>query len=206
MQRTKARFALLALLLPLLLSANALLRNDLLNKAASEYVEKMASELYAETGVHGYVIATNEHFPVGFNLVEYTKRYEADVSEPYVIFIFAPYARITEKTEQTGRVALVPSSADVAKMYDKADVYEDAVGIVAKPDKDNKMEDKYAIGIVQGFSTLADQIAEAHGKTLKSTIKEARQGIWVVQGLVLIGAAVVLWIFYIRPIFRRKRE
>jgi hypothetical protein len=206
MQRTKARFTLLALLLPLLLSANALLRNDLLNKAASEYVEKMANELYAETGVHGYVVATNEHFPVGFNLVEYTKRYEADVSEPYVIFIFAPYARITEKTEQTGRVALVPSSADVAKMYDKADVYEDAVGIVAKPDKDNKMEDKYAIGIVQGFSTLADHIAEAHGKTLKSTIKEARQGIWFVQGLVILGAVIVLWIFYLRPIFRRKRE
>jgi hypothetical protein len=204
MLRTKARFALLALLLPLLLNAATFLRNDLLNKAAVDFTEKISSELTQKTGVHAYVIATNEHFPVGYNLVEYVKRYEANVSKPYVIFIFAPYARIVEGAKQTGRVALIPSSPDVAKMYDKGDVFEDAVGIVAKPDKDNKMEDKYAIGVVQGYSTLADEIAAAKGVTLQHTIKEGRQAIWIIQGLVLLGALAVLWIFFIRPKLRRN--
>ena len=30
-----------------------------------------------KTGVNAYVIATNEHFPVGYNLVEYSKKYES---------------------------------------------------------------------------------------------------------------------------------
>jgi len=206
MLQTRARLALLALLLPFLLHANTFLRNDLLNKAAVDFTETISKELTDKTGVHAYVVATNEHFPVGYNLVEYAKRYEANVSKPYVIFIFAPYARITETTKQTGRVALVPSSKEVAALYDKNAVYDDAVGIVAKPDKDNKMEDKYAIGIVQGYSTLSDQIAEAKGISLAHTIKEARQGIWIVQALVFLGTAVVLWIFYIRPMFNKRKK
>jgi len=60
MSKVKARVALLALLLPLLLNATSILRNDILNNAASKYVEQIGDELFAKTGVHGYVIATNE--------------------------------------------------------------------------------------------------------------------------------------------------
>jgi len=77
--------------------------------------------------------------------------------------------------------------------------------VVASVDK-NKIEDKHAIGIVQGFSELADEIAEAKGTTLESTIKESRQGIWVVQWIVLAGAALVLWMFVLRPLFSRKKH
>ena len=205
MTKAKAGFALLALLLPLLLNATSILKNDILNDAASKYIEQMGKELVAKTGVHGYVVATNEHFPPRFNLVAYSKKYEANASKPYVMLIFAPFAKITEKSSQRGRVAVVPSSEKVASMYDKADIMDATIDVIASVDK-NKIEDKYAIGVVQGFSEMADQIAHAKGVTLDSTIKETRQGIWFVQAIVLFGAAIVLWMFILRPLYIRMRH
>ena len=113
MNKAKLRASLLAILalylLPQLLNATHLLRNDLLKNEAVELISEMGTELHTKTGVNAYVIATNEHFPERYNLVEYSKQYEANVSEPYVLFIFAPYATITEKSQARGRVGIIPS-------------------------------------------------------------------------------------------------
>jgi len=204
MIKAKARFALLALLLPLLLNATSILKNDILNEPASKYIEEMGTELFEKTGIHGYVIATNEHFPERFNLVAYSKKYDNNASKPYVMLIFAPNALITKKSQKRGRVAIIPSSPQIASMYDKGDIMDATIDVIASVDK-NKIEDKHAIGVVQGFSEMADQIAHAKGIALDSTIKETRQGIWVVQVIVLIGAALVLWMFIFRPLYRRIR-
>jgi len=205
MIKVAARFSLLALLLPLLLNATSILKNDILNEPASKYIEQMGSELFEKTGVHAYIVATNEHFPERFNLVAYSRKYEANVSKPYVMLIFAPNALITEKSKRKGRVAIIPSSEEVASMYEKSDVMDAIIDVIATVDK-NKIEDKHAIGVVQGFSELSDQIANAKGTELSSTIKEARQGIWVVQTIVLIGTLIVLWMFILKPLYVRMKH
>jgi len=205
MIKVAARFSLLALLLPLLLNATSILKNDILNEPASKYIEQMGSELFEKTGVHAYIVATNEHFPERFNLVAYSRKYEANVSKPYVMLIFAPNALITEKSKRKGRVAIIPSSEEVASMYEKSDVMDATIDVIATVDK-NKIEDKHAIGVVQGFSELSDQIANAKGTELSSTIKEARQGIWVVQTIVLIGTLIVLWMFILKPLYVRMKH
>ena len=205
MIKVAARFSLLALLLPLLLNATSILKNDILNEPASKYIEQMGSELFEKTGVHAYIVATNEHFPERFNLVAYSRKYEVNVSKPYVMLIFAPNALITEKSKRKGRVAIIPSSEEVASMYDKSDVMDATIDVIATVDK-NKIEDKHAIGVVQGFSELSDQIANAKGTELSSTIKEARQGIWVVQTIVLIGTLIVLWMFILKPLYVRMKH
>jgi hypothetical protein len=205
MIKAKARLALLALFLPLLLNATHILRNDLLNPKASDVVEQITTELQEKTGVHEYLVATNEHFPAGYNLVAYSKKYEANMSKPYVMMIFAPFAKITETSEQKGRVALIPSSKEVESMYSKSDILDATIDVIASMDK-NKVEDKHAIGMVQGISELADEIAQKKGVELTSTIKETRQGIWVVKVIVLIGAALVFWMFIFRPLYIRIRH
>jgi len=205
MSKAVARTALLALFLPLLLQANFILRNDLLNSAAENYVEKMAEELHAKTGVNGYLVATNEHFPERFNLVAYSKKYEENMSKPYVIFIFAPFALITKESQQRGRVAIIPSSKQVASMIDKSNIMDATVDVIAGIDK-NKIEDKHAIGVVQGFSELSDEIANSKGVKLASTIKETRQGLWVVKALVIFGSLFVFWIFVAAPLYRRIKH
>jgi hypothetical protein len=206
MIKVQVRFALLALLLPLLLNAAHILKDDLLRPEASKLIKQMGDELFSKTGMNGYIVATNENFPERFNLVAYSKRYEVNVSKPYVMLIFAPNAVITKASGQKGRVALIPSSKAVAALYNKSDVMDATIDVVAAKDKNTK-EDKFNIGIVQGFSELADQIASSKNVELKTTIpNDTRTIIGYVKILVYIGAFLVLWIFILRPIWVRIKN
>jgi len=209
--RASFLLAILALaMLPLLLNAtqlpSKLLRNDLLKIEATQLIDKMGEELYVKTGIHAYAIATNEHFPERFNLVEYSKQYEAKLSKPYVLFIFAPYATITKKSGAKGRVGIIPSSDTVRSMYDYDDVRDAGVNIVAIEDS-NTDEDKFNIGVLQAYSVLADNIAASKGIKLKNTIPdEMGTMVLILRILVYSGTAVLLWIFIFRPIWMRRKS
>jgi len=206
MFKVQVRFALLALLLPLLLSATHILKDDILKPEAAKLIETMADELSSKTGINAYVAATNESFPERFNLVVYSKKYEANVSKPYVILIFAPNAVITAESGEKGRVALIPSRKELVKLYDKSDVMDATIDVVAARDKNTK-EDKFNIGIVQGFSELADQIAASKNIEMTTTIpNETRYIIKGLQVIVIIGALLVFWMFFFRPIYMRIKN
>jgi len=206
MFKAKVRATLLALALPLLLNATHILKDDILKLEASQLINEMGDELFSKTGINGYVIATNEHFPVGFNLVEYSKKYEERMSKPYVLFIFAPQASITEEIEMKGRVGLIPSSDDLSDLYDDNDVIDAAVDVVSTKDK-NSDEDKHNIGVIQAFSELAEDIAESKGIELTKTIpNETRYMVWGLSVFVYIGSLLVLWMFAIRPIYMRIKN
>jgi len=206
MIKAKARVTLLALLLPLLLNATYILKDDLLRPQASKIVEDISQELSQKVGVHIYTIATNERFKPRANLVEYSKKYESNISKPSVIFIFAPNAKLTQDSDQRGRVAYIPSSKTVAGMYDKSKVLDATLGVVATKDK-NSDEDKYNIAIVQGVSELADEIASSKGVKLTKTIpNETNEFIGYVKIPVYIGSLFVFWIFVFRPLLMRIRN
>ena len=206
MFKVQVRFALLALLLPLLLNAAHILKDDILKPEASKLIEEMADELLSKTGINGYVIATNENFPERFNLVTYSKKYETNMSKPYVMLIFAPNAVITAKSGEKGRVALIPSSKELTSLYDKSDVMDATIDVIAAKDKNTK-EDKFNIGVVQGFSELADQIADSKNVEMTSTLpNETRYIIKGLQVIVIIGALLVFWMFMFRPIYMRIKN
>jgi len=210
MNKVQVRASLLAVLalwmLPLLLNATQLLRNDLLKLEAVQLINEMGEELQAKTGMNAYVIATNEHFPERYNLVEYSKQYEAKLSKPYVLFIFAPYATITQKSEARGRVGIIPSSDSVRALYDYDDVRDAGIDIVAIKDS-NTPEDKYNIGILQAYSVLADNIAAAKGVKLEKTIPdEMGLMVTILRVLVYTGTLILLWIFVFRSLWMRMRN
>jgi len=206
MFKVQVRFALLALLLPLLLNATHILKDDILKPEASKLIEEMADELFSKTGINGYLVATNENFPERFNLVTYSKKYEANLSKPYVMMIFAPNAVITAKSGEKGRVALIPSAKEIATLYDKSDVMDATIDVIAAKDK-NTIEDKHNIGVVQGFSELADQIASSKNVEMITTLpNETRYIISVLQVIVIIGALLVFWMFMFRPLYMRIKN
>ena len=206
MNKAKVRVTLLALLLPLLLNATQILRNDLLKLEAVKLIEKMGTELKIKTGINAYVIATNEHFAERYNLVEHSKQYEAKVSKPYVLFIFAPYATITKKAETRGRVGIIPSSDTVRAMYNYDDVRDAGIDIVAMKDS-NTDEDKFNIGILQAYSVLADNIAASKDIKLENTIPdEMGTMVNILRVFVYLGTSILLWIFIIRPLWLRMKN
>ena len=210
MTKAKVRASLLAVLalwmLPLLLNATQLLRNDLLKLEAVQLINEMGEELQVKTGINAYVIATNEHFPERYNLVEHSKQYEAKLSKPYVLFIFAPYATITKKSEARGRVGIIPSSDSIRAMYNYDDVRDAGINIVAIKDS-NSDEDKFNIGILQAYSVLADNIAASKGIKLEKTIPdEMGTMVTILRILIYIGTAILLWIFVFRSLWIRMRH
>ena len=206
MIRAKVRFALLALLLPLLLNATHILKDDILKPEAAKLIDTMADELLLKTGINGYVVASNENFPEKFNLVEYSKSYEANMSKPYVMLIFAPNAVVTVKSKARGRVGIIPSEKALSALYDRGDVQDATIDVIAAKDKNTK-EDKYNIGVVQGFSELADQIAASKNVELTTTLpNETRLIIGILKAIVLTGAALVFWMFIFRPIYMRMKH
>jgi len=210
MNKAKVRASLLAVLalwlLPLLLNATQLLRNDLLKLEAVQLIDDMGEELQAKTGVNAYVIATNEHFPERYNLVEHSKQYEAKLSKPYVLFIFAPYATITKKSEARGRVGIIPSSQSVKAMYNYDDVRDAGINIVAIKDS-NTDEDKFNVGVLQAYSVLADNIAASKGIKLEKTIPdEIGTIVTILRILIYSGTAILLWIFVFRSLWIRIRH
>jgi len=198
---------LLAFLLPLLLNASSfVLKNDNIKPKVVELIDKMGNELLAKTKVSAYVLTTNEAFPIGFNLVAYSKTFEAKMAKPYVLYIFAPNALITEKSEITGRVGIIPSSADIAKLYDYSDVRDAGLNVITVKDK-NSIEDKQNIGVLQAYSELADNIADAKGLELTTTIpNDTRTVISVLRIILGIGLILVIWVYLIRPLVMRKKN
>lgn len=191
---------------PFYLNATPILKNDLLKIEVVELIEKIAKELVEKTGVSAYVIATNEHFPEGFNLVEYSKQYEAKLSKPYVLYIFAPYAIITEKSGARGRVGIIPSSSSVRKLYNHEEVRDAGIDIIAIKDS-NSVEDKFNIGVLQAYSVLADNIAESKGVVLTQTIpNEMGTMVLILRIFIYAGTAVLFWIFVLRPFWIRRRN
>ena len=206
MFKATVRATLLALVLPLLLNATHILKDDILKIEASQLINEMGDELFAKTGINGYVIATNEHYPVGFNFVEYSKKFKTDMSKPYVLFIFAPQAKITEQADMKGRVGLIPSSDEVRSLYDYNRVRDAGVDVVAVKDS-NEEEDKHNIGVLQAFSELADNIAESKGIELTKTIpNETQTMVWILRFFIYIGSILVLWIYVIRPRYMRMKN
>ncbi len=207
MNKAIVRATLLALLFPLLLNATThTLRNDLLKLEAVQLIDTMGDELYAKTGVNAYVVATNEHFQEKFNLVTYSKQYEAKLSKPYVLFIFAPYAKITKESDARGRIGIIPSSDALKSMYNYNDVRDAAIKIVALKDS-NTQEDKFNVGVLQAYSELADNIARAKNVTLKSTIKdEMSTMVLILRIIIYAGSLLVLWMFFLRPLYMRIKN
>jgi hypothetical protein len=200
------RATLLALLSPLLLNATHTLKNDLLKIEAVKLIEDMGTELQAKTGVNAYVIATNEHFPERYNLVEDVKQYEAKLSKPYVLFIFAPYAAITKKSGERGRVGIIPSSDAVRALYDYEAVRDAGIDIVAIKDS-NTDEDKFNIGILQAYSELVDNIGKSKGVKIESIIPdEMGTMVMILRVFIYIGSFILLWIFVLNPLWIRLKN
>ena len=206
MIKALVRATLLALTLPLLLNATHILKDDILKIEASTLINEMGDELFQKTGINGYVIATNEPFPVGFNFVDYSKKFEKQMSKPYVLYIFATQAKITEDIDMRGRVGLIPSSDEVRSLYDYNRVRDAGIDVVAVKDS-NEDEDKHNIGVLQAFSELADNIAESKGVELTKTIPNDTQVmVWVLRFFIYAGSILVLWIYVIRPRYERMKN
>ncbi|MBN2824264.1 MAG: hypothetical protein JXQ76_02985 [Campylobacterales bacterium] len=179
------------------LYANTILKDDFVSIQAKSIVNDIIVETKEKLGINIYLISSNEKLDANANLFEYVKAYESNLSKPYTILVFVP---------RSLRVGVIPSSSEIGSLYNANDVKSALIDVVASADQ-NKLEDKYNIGIVQGVSELADQIAHSKGIVLTKVIpNDTKEVVNIFRYIVYIGTAFVFWIFMFRPLLRRFRD
>ncbi len=191
-----ARGTLLFLLLTFSLSANFLINDHLISPKASEIIQKIGLELKDKSGINAYLIASNDVIDKRANLYEYVKKYEKQFSKPWVAFIFLPNNK---------RLGILVSDKSLRSYYNDSEVKRYAIGILGSADS-NSIQSKYDVAMVQAYSELADELASKKGIKLKSTIKN--KGTWLIKiitWLVYLGAVLVFWVYFGRPIYMRIR-
>lgn len=191
----QARHLLLVLLLLNTLSAKFLFNDHLVSPRASDAIEKMGKELQQKTAINAYIVATNDTLQRGVSVYEYLKKFSSSMSKPYAVIVFAPNSK---------RIHLVASNKELKGALDQGKILDYAIKVIASKDK-NSLQSKYDLGLVQAYSELADELAASKNVTLKSTIKSG--GSWVleiVNTLIILGSLIVIWIYFIAPIFRKR--
>jgi hypothetical protein len=192
----KARITLLMLLFSFFLNAKFLFNDHLVSPKAADYIEKMGSELYSKTKINAYLIATNDKLKRGFSVYEYLKKFSS-ISKPYAAIVFAPNSQ---------RIHLVASNKELLIGLDKDTILDYAIKVIASKDS-NSLQSKYDVGLVQAYSELADEIAKIKGVTLQGTIKDAGRGVLtVVNTIIIIGSIIIVWIFFIAPMVKRRKS
>lgn len=177
------------------LSAKFLFNDHLVSPRASDAIEKMGKELQQKTAINAYLVATNDTLQRGVSVYEYLKKFSSSMSKPYAVIVFAPNSK---------RIHLVASNKELKGALDQGKILDYAIKVIASKDK-NSLQSKYDLGLVQAYSELADELAASKNVTLKSTIKSG--GSWVleiVNTLIILGSLIVIWIYFIAPIFRKR--
>jgi hypothetical protein len=185
------------LLLPFALQAKYVAVNELaLNGKAIEKIASMGSELEEKTGVIAQVIATSDTIGRGRSLYDYAA--DAVTPDPNkLVLIVAPKSK---------RIGVVAFDKTLEEGLDKDSIYDYTIGVIATKDDENTIE-KYNVGIVQGYSELADQIAEKNNIQLNNTIaNDTTNTIDILRVIVYAGTAVILYAMLIRPILNRKKR
>ncbi len=191
-----ARATLLAILLSFTLQAKYLINDHLISPKAGEVIDKIGAELQEKTGIHAYVIASNDRLPKRANLYAYVKKYAKSLSEPWVAIVFLPNNK---------RLGILVSDPKMKKWYRDEEVKKYAIDILGSADS-NSEQSKYDVAMVQAYSELADELAGHQGATLKYTIKNESQWlIKIITWLVYLGAILVFWVYFGRPIYMRIR-
>lgn len=190
-----ARLALLVLLLLNTLQAKFLFNDHIISPKAAEQIEKMGSELEQKSKVYAYVVATNQQLKRGVNVYDFVKRYQSSMSKPYVAIVFAPNSK---------RLHLISSDKELKSKLNEGTILDFAIKVIAGIDK-NSLQSKYDLGVVQAYSELCDEVAKSKNIVLQSTIKSGgRWVLYIVNTLIIIGSLIVIWVYFIAPIFRKR--
>jgi hypothetical protein len=198
MNKTFARLALLVLLLTTTIFANPIINDVFLNEKAKKIIVDISNELKSKTGINAYLYTTNENIERDVSMYDYAKKFDSNLSKPYLILIFAPNNK---------RIGIISSSDDLKSMYNESEVKDSAINVLKDEYDGNKLEDKYNIAIAQSFSELADEVAQSKGIKLDSIISnESHLVVNIIRAIIYIGSLFVLWIFVGRGIYQRFKD
>lgn len=175
--------------------ASFILHNEgILTDKTSEKIESIGKELKDKSGIDVYVSVRRNLG--GQHIAEYSKDLASKLNGSFAILIFAEMERKVE----------IISSSDISNNFNKNKVLNDyTIPLIATMDK-NSENSRYNAGLLNGYSELAEQLAEFKKIKLVNAIGDESssviQFIRVIVYAILLGFAVI---YFYNMLFRRNK-
>jgi hypothetical protein len=179
--------------------------NDILDPRTVEKIDTMGKELFVKTGVNVYVYASKRYANKEFNdtksKIEFIKSFESNITKE----LKKPYALLTLSFED--KHVNILWSSELNGMIDKSLVLNDfIIPLLSSPADKNPLEAKVSVALLNGYSALADSIANGNEVEMESTIHGNGQivaKIWkiLMYIIIFIGLSV-----YFYAIWKEKRQ
>ena len=190
-------FSLLLFLSQNIFAQNFILNDDgLIDQRAKEKIEQIGSEINSKLGVNVYVYVKST---LGLNAdiktkekIEFIKTYENSITQK----INSSYVLLTIFVEDTHVNIL--ASEDIKNIIDKNDILNGyVVPLLASKDK-NTLFSKVSASALNGYSAIADSLANSKKVTLESNIGndgKVSSSIWKVMMYMVVLLGLVLYTY-----------
>jgi hypothetical protein len=219
---------ILTILSTLSLHAEFLYKDDVVkNPKFTKQIELIGSELKAKTGISLYLVMLRD-LDNNESISDFEKRLSAESNGSAVIITFVELkkevdilARPTSLYNNFDKaqvlspnatfIGAVVSTIMFARTFDDAkELLSNSGGtilpILAERAKGNDIVSKYSVGMYNGYSDVAEQIAASKGVTLSSSAGTGSQTFIDILRLVFYSIILYALYVYIRGRFFKKRE
>jgi hypothetical protein len=219
---------ILTLSFSLSLSAEYLYKDDVVkNPQFEEQINEIGAELKAKTGISLYLVTVRD-LDENQTIADFEKQLAGELNEPAVIMTFIELqqkvdilARPVSLYEHFNKgqvlspnatfMGSVVSAIMFARSFDEASELISNRGgtilpILAERAKGDDIVSKYSVAMFNGYSDVAEQIAEHHNVTLSSAAGSGSKNFIDILRVIFYG--IILWaiFIYVRGKYFRKKE
>jgi len=210
------------------LHAEYLYKDDVVkNPQFAEQINAIGAELKAKTGVSLYLVMVRD-LEENQSIADFEKQLAVELKEPAVIMTFI---ELKQKVDILARpvslyeyfnksqvlspnatfIGSIVSAVMFARSYDEAaELVSNRGGtilpILAERAKGNDIISKYSVAMFNGYSDVAEQIAEHHNVTLSSSAGSGSKNFIDILRVIFYGIILYAIIVYIRGRYFRKKE
>ena len=210
------------------LHAEFLYKDEVVNNSIfTKQIETIGAELKAKTGVSLYLVMVRD-LEDNQSISDYEKRIYAQADDSAVILTFVELQKQVDILARPASlykdfnkakilspnatfVGAIVSSIMFARSIDEAKELLSNTGgtilpILGERAKGDDIVKKYSVGMFNGYSDLADQIAASRGKTLSSSAGNANQTFIDIIRLIFYGTLLIALGRYLWGRFYKKKE
>ena len=181
------------------LNAKILINKKIINDRASIKIDEIGEEVYQKTKINIYLIAVKNLG--GKSIREYANEKVKSLKKPFVLLILAKEDKQVE----------IVSSPEAKDKFDKEEVLDPMSGtiipiLVTKVKKEIKIDDKYSAAMLNGYSDIAEQIADSYNIKLVSGIGSTNRNIINAIRLFVYGSVLLVILMFLKRRFSGKKE
>jgi hypothetical protein len=218
----------LTILFSLSLHAEYLYKDDVVkNPQFSEQINAIGAELKAKTGVSLYLVMVRD-LDENQSIADFEKQLASELKEPAVIMTFIELkqkvdilARPVSLYEYFNKAQVLSPNATFmgsvvsaimfARSFDEAaELINNRGGtilpILAERAKGDEIISKYSVAMFNGYSDVAEQIAEHHNVTLSSSAGSGSKNFIDILRVIFYGIILFAIFKYLRGKYLRRKE